>query len=224
MKLTLITAGLFASSSILTASASPHNRRRGPSGREISHHAGTVSEISNSNNDGTSISKGSEALSNAAVAALTMKDVAVLAFPTDVAAEPTTTVTSTVTATATATPTATPASVKRGVQYLGSGYRGRGRAGARSEEGEVDMLAALLNHSFEHEPLRLGGECSPGQKKKKGCAGNSVVECGSEGVWELVADCTIPGLDLVCRAVRERDIWKGDWAVNVICLQSDLVQ
>ncbi|KAG0644617.1 hypothetical protein HOY80DRAFT_694701 [Tuber brumale] len=216
MKLTLITAGLFASSSILTASASPHNRQRGVPEWVIGHYGGTVSETSNNNNGGTSISKGLEAPSNAAVAALTLENVAVLAFPTDAAAEPTTTVTSTVTATA--TPTTTPASVKWGVQYLDNSHRGRGRIGAGSEEGEVDMLAALLNHSFKHEHLRVGGECSPG-RKMKGCAGNSVVECGSEGVWEPVADCAIPGLDLVCRAVRERDLWKGGWVVNVICLE-----
>jgi len=65
------------------------------------------------------------------------------------------------------------------------------------------MLVALLNCSFEYEDLRVGGECSP--RQEKGCSGNSVVECGSEGVWELVAHCDVPGLDLVCRAVREHD-------------------
>ena len=81
----------------------------------------------------------------------------------------------------------------------------------------MDMLAALLNRSFGHEDLPVGGECSP--MRRKGCAGNSVVECGSEGVWELVADYNIPGWDLACRAVREQDFWKGGWAVNVICLE-----
>ncbi|CUS09354.1 unnamed protein product [Tuber aestivum] len=209
MKFTLITAGLFTASSILTTGASPHNRRRGQSECGIGLYGGTVSEIPevskppnrSDDNDGAGMSDGSRALYNAGVET------------------PTAT-------TATDTPAATPIVIKREVQHLGGSHRGHGMVVTHSEEGEeereVDMLVSLLNHSFEHEHLRIGGECSP--KQKKGCAGNSLVECGSEGVWELVTDCEVPGLDLVCRAVRERDIWKGGWAANVICLESDLVE
>ncbi|PWW78488.1 hypothetical protein C7212DRAFT_351247 [Tuber magnatum] len=194
MKLTLITAGLFAVFSIPTAGASPHNRPRGPSELGIDRRGGTVN-----GNDGTGISNSPEDLY-----------VPVVSTPTSA------------TTTTTPTLTATPIAIKREVHHLGGGHRGRGKVGAHSEEEEeveveVDMLVARLNHSFDHEHLRIGGECS--LRQKKGCAGNSLVECGSEGVWELVADCDVPGLDLVCQAVRERDIWKGGWVVNVICLE-----
>ena len=224
MKLTLITAGMFASC-IITTSASPHNLRRGLSEWGIGHFGGIVGEILKdlNNNDGTEISNDSDAL-NTAMATPTMENLAVLASSPDATAGPATTPTLTTPAagaidqaptTITAVPTATPAVVKRGVHYLGESRPERGQA--RLEEEEVNMLVALLNRSFAHEDLRVGGECSPMQRK--GCAGNSVVECGSEGVWELVASCDIPGLDLACRAVRERDFWKGGWAVDVICLE-----
>ncbi|PUU76335.1 hypothetical protein B9Z19DRAFT_1149829 [Tuber borchii] len=229
MKLILITAGLFASS-IITTSASPHNRRRGLSEWLIGHFGGIVGEIPKNlnENDGTEISNDSDAL-NTAMATPTMNNLAVLASSPDETAGPTTTPTPTAPAagavdqaptTITAVPTATPAVVKREVHYLDDSRHER--AEARLEEEEVNMLVALLNHSFGHEDLRVGGGCSPMQRK--GCAGNSVVECGSEGAWELVADCDIPGLDLACRAVRGQDFWEGGWAVSVICLESDLVR
>jgi len=224
MKLTLITVGLFASS-IITTSASPHNRRRGLSEWGIGHFGGIVGEIPKdlNDNDGTEISNGSDAL-NTAMATPTMDNLAVLAFSPDATAGPTTTPTPTAPVagavdqsptTITAVPTATPAVVKREVHYLGDSLRERGQA--RLEEEEVNMLVALLNRSFGHDDLRVGGGCSPMQRK--GCAGNSVVECGSEGVWELVADCDTPGFDLACRAVREQDFWEGGWVVNVICFE-----
>ena len=212
MKLTLITAGMFASC-IIKTSASPHNRRRGLSEWGIGHFGGIVGEIPKDldDNEGTEISNDSDAL-NTAMATPTMDNLAVLASsPTAPAAGATDQAPTTITA----VPTATPAVVKREVHYLGDSRRERGQA--RLEEEEVDMLVVLLNRSFGHEDLRVGGECSPMQRK--GCAGNSVVECGSEGVWKLVADCDIPGLGLACRAVREQDFWKGGWAVDVICLE-----
>ncbi|RPB01741.1 hypothetical protein L873DRAFT_1802989 [Choiromyces venosus 120613-1] len=239
MKLTSLC--LIASSTFLTtASASPHNRPRGVSEWGIGHYGGSVSEIpknttwssainnnstsasggdgssSSGDNGGTGISNGSEAF-NTTAAATPTESLALAALSTDVAAEPTATITSAVTVvvtedqvtasiTATPTPTPTPAGgvVKRGVHFLDRAHRGH--KSARTEEEEVDVLVALLNHSFDYEHFRTGGECTP---RQKGCAGNSVVECGSGGVWEVVADCDIPGLGLVLFVWRGEDFLAG---------------
>ena len=164
MKLTLITAGMFASC-IITTSASPHNRRRGLSEWGIGHFGGIVGEIPKDLNsdDGTEISNDSDAL-NTAMATPTMDNLAVLASSPDATAGPTTIPTPTAPAAGavdeapaiiTAVPTATPAIVKREVHYLGDSRRERGQA--RLEEEEVEMLVALLNRSFGHEDLRVGG-------------------------------------------------------------------